>query len=303
MRLKAITACLLWASAFAGAKIGFQYVGPIFLSGLRFMFAGLLLVPIIYFKKEDFRGAFKHWRFMLFFAFIQTFLHYGLFFMGLDKVPGATASIIIGAGPLFVAILAHLTLKNDKMSLRKALAITLGFAGIIFISISKGEISNDNPHFYVGVGLLVISNIIGSFTNIMVAKKKSANLSPIVLASFSNFVGGVGLFITSIFVEKPTFEFYPFEFYVALLWLSFISAAGFSIWYTLIHRPDVKVSELNMWKFIIPIAGSIFSWWLVKGENPDFITILGMIIISIALLLQQAPDSFFVKFKRVIRGR
>lgn len=300
MKWKAILACVLWGSAFAGAKIGFQYAEPIFLSGLRFMLAGLLLIPVILIRKEDVKGALRHWRFMLLFAFVQTFMQYGLFFLGLDKVPAATSSIIIGAGPLFVAIMAHLTLSNDKMSVRKMLAILLGLSGIVFISIAKGEVSADNPHFYMGVTFLVASNIIGSFTNIMVVKKKSANLSPIVLTSFANFTGGVLLFSTSLLVEKPTFAPLPMEFYVALLWLSFISAAGFSIWYTLLQRSDVKVSELNIWKFIIPVTGSVLSWLFVKGESPDLITVFGIFIITIALLLQQLPDRYFSYFKKII---
>src|SRR5690554_202128 len=116
MNVKAILACLLWGSAFAGAKIAFQYVDPIFLSGLRFTLAGMLLMPFIFLYKLDLRNALKHWRFMLLFAFVQTFLQYGLFFMGLSRVPAATSSIIIGAGPLFVAIMAHVVLKNDKMT-------------------------------------------------------------------------------------------------------------------------------------------------------------------------------------------
>ena len=203
MKLRAIIACILWGSAFAGAKIGFKYADPIFLSGLRFTLAGILLIPVIIIRKIDFLGTLKHWKFLILFAFIQTFLQYGLFFMGLDKVPGAISSIIIGAGPLFVAIMAHITLKDDKMTIRKMFAIALGFSGIIFISLSQGEMSAENPSFYAGVGLLVLSNIIGSYTNIMVVKKKSYNISPFVLTSFANFTGGIMLLITSFIVEKP----------------------------------------------------------------------------------------------------
>jgi len=288
MNYKAIIACLLWGSAFAGAKIGFQYAEPLFLSGLRFTLAGLLLVPIIWWNKLDLKAALKHWKFMLLFAFMQTFLQYGLFFLGLDKVPGATSSIIIGAGPLFVAIMAHLVLKNDKMTLRKTASITLGMAGIVFISLTKGQLSGNSPVFYQGVALLVLSNIIGSFTNIMVVQKKEAHINPVVLTSFANFSGGLLLLGTSLLVEKPAIKVYPTEFYGALLWLSFISAAAFSLWYIELQKPGVKVSELNLWKFLVPGTGSILSWILVAGESPDVTTVVGIVVISLSLVLQQA---------------
>lgn len=293
MKIRAIIACILWGSAFAGAKIGFQYADPIYLSGLRFTLAGLLLVPVMMVKKVDFLDALKHWKFLLLFGFVQTFLQYGIFFMGLSMVPGAISSIIIGAGPLFVAIMAHLTLQNDKMTFRKMAAIGIGMAGIIFISITEGKISADNPSFYLGVCLLVLSNIIGSYTNIMVVKKPYT-ISPYFLTAFANFTGGIMLLAMAFIVEKPEIKSYPLEFYGALLWLALIPAVSFSLWYGLLQRPGVKVSELNMWKFIVPVTGCILSWILLPGELPTVTSVLGIIIITVALQLQ---------YGRGMRGR
>jgi len=286
-KLKATIACFLWGSAFVGAKIAFQYTDPIFLSGLRFSLAGLLLLPVILLKKTDCRNSLKHWRFMLIFAFVQTFLQYGLFFMGLNKVPGAISAIIIGAGPLFVALMAHLTLKDDKLTLKNSLAILLGLSGIFFISLAKGNQFNGNTTFYTGVGLLLLSNIIGSCTNIMVIKQKSKNISPIVLTAFANFTGGIMLLITSFLVEKPEIKIFPIEFYFALIWLAIIPAAAFSLWYGLLQKPEVKVSELNVWKFLVPVTGCILSWLLLVGEKPDISSIFGILIIISALFLLQ----------------
>lgn len=230
---------------------------------------------------------------MLLFAVLQTFMQYGLFFLGVDRVPGATSSIIIGAGPLFIAVMAHLSFKNDRLTLRKTAAILLGLSGIIFISLTQGKISTENPEFYTGVGLLLLSVLVGGYTNIMVARKKDSNISPYALTSFAHITGGILLLITSFITEKPASFSFPIEFYGALLWLAFISAAGFSIWYGLLNRPEVKVSELNIWKFLIPVTGSILSWILIEGENPDVPTIIGMVVISIALLMVQTPESFF----------
>lgn len=298
VKLKAIFASVLWGSAFAGAKIGFQYADPIFLSGMRFTLAGLLLLPVMWLNKVSIKAALKHWRFMLLFAFVQTFLQYGLFFMGLNKVPAATSAIIIGAGPLFVAIIAHLTLKDDKLNARKILAIILGLSGVLFISLAKGTFLSNDPNFYIGVGLLILSNVIGSYTNIMVVKYKADALHPMALTSFANFTGGLMLLVAAFVFEKPVIEPFPLEFYGALLWLAFIPAAGFSIWYGLLQRPDVKVSELNIWKFIVPVTGSVLSWIIVPGEYPDIPTVIGILIITSALILLQLPERYIEFWKK-----
>ncbi|MGL4292618.1 MAG: DMT family transporter, partial [Bacteroidales bacterium] len=209
MRLLAILACVLWGSAFVGAKIGFEYMEPLRLSGFRFALAGMLLWPLLYYQKINLRHHLQHWKFMSIFAFLQTFLQYGLFFLGLNLVPAPTAAIIVGAGPLFVAVMAHFSIKNDSLSLRKGLAIALGLSGVVFISLSKGdELAGSGISFYTGIALLIISNIIGGSTNILVAKYKG-EISPIALTSFANFMGGLFLILVSFVFETSKNAGYP----------------------------------------------------------------------------------------------
>ncbi len=287
-------ATFLWGSAFAGAKIGFEYMPPVMLSGFRFALAGLLLVPMVALLKVDWREELRNWKFLLFFGFVQTFLQYGLFFTGLNLVPGAISAIIIGAGPLFTAVMAHFVLHNDRFTGRKVVAVLLGVAGVVFISLSGEELTGGSKGFYGGVGLLILSNLIGSYTNIMVVRRSGserAKISPIFLTMFANFSGGIMLLITSFFIESSSDIVTPLgvEFYFALLWLAFIPAAGFSIWYYLLSLEGVKVSELNVWKFLIPLFGVVMSWWLLPDESPSVAVVIGIIIILSSVVVLQRP--------------
>ena len=289
-KIRTVIACLFWGSAFVGGKIAFQYSDyPIFISGLRFSLAGLLVVPVILFNKINIREQMKHWRFMLLLAFVQTFLQYGLFFMGLNKVPGAISAIVIGAGPLFVALMAHISLKNEKLNLRKSISIAVGISGVIFISLANKSIADVNPAFYAGIGLLLLSNMIGSYTNIMIVKRKANNMSPVVMTSFANIFGGIMLLLAAYTIEKPEFVIYPAGFYMALVWLALIPAVSLSIWYGLLQHPGVKVSELNVWKFLVPVTGCILSWLILSDESPTVPSVLGIVIIITSLWLLQKP--------------
>ncbi len=293
MQLRAILATILWGSAFAGAKIGLQYAEPILLSGMRFVLAGLLLIPVARFNNVSFRKELKNWRFMLVFALLQTYVQYGLFFLGINKVPAATSAIVIGSGPLIVAVLAHYIMQNEKMSFRKIFAILLGLSGVVFMSITKGSMIGSDPVFYIGILLLLLSTLAGGYTNIMLSQRKERQISPILLTSVAHLIGGALLLLTSLVFERPQSFRFPPEYWGALFWLAIISSTGFTLWYGLLNRPQVKVSELNIWKFLIPVTGTIFSWLFVKGESPDYPTVVGIIITTIALLLMQIPERFF----------
>ena len=93
------------------------------------------------------------------------------------------------------------------------------------------------------------------------------------------------LYLLSITLEGHPKSSFPIEYWEILLWLSFMAAAAFSLWFKLLQRPGVKVSELNLWKFIIPGVGAMLSWLLVPNESPEWITISGIVIIIAALIM------------------
>ncbi|MDA3822877.1 MAG: DMT family transporter, partial [Bacteroidales bacterium] len=136
--VQAIIACLLWSSAFVGIKLGLPYTSPLQFAGIRFFISGLLVLPVaIYFNPHFLTVVRTNAVFILFLAFLQTFLQYALFYTGIDKVPGSVAAIVIGSGPLFVAIVAHFFMPNDKLNLRKGLIILFGFSGIVLVSLGR----------------------------------------------------------------------------------------------------------------------------------------------------------------------
>jgi drug/metabolite transporter (DMT)-like permease len=109
-------------------------------------------------------------------------------------------------------------------------------------------------------------------------------MNPLVLNSFSLLTGGLVIYLISLPVEAPRDISFPASYWLVLIWLSMSSAFAFSTWYKLLQRPEVRVSELNLWKFIIPVFGAIISWIVVPGENPDLLTIAGIVIISTSLI-------------------
>jgi drug/metabolite transporter (DMT)-like permease len=118
-----------------------------------------------------------------------------------------------------------------------------------------------------------------------VVSVKSHGIKPFVLSSASLFFGGLILYLLSIPVEGSPHYKFPLQYWLILLWLSFMAAFAFSLWFKLLQRPGVKVSELNLWKFIIPVVGAGLSWLLVPDEKPEWLTIAGMVIITASLVM------------------
>jgi len=281
--LPAILACLLWSTAFAFVKIGLVYCTPILFAGIRFILAGILLLPFCGGMKKHFKSIEKNFKAILMLSLFQTFLLYSLFFWGMTLVPGSTGAIVTGSTPLIAAITAHVFLKDDKFALRKAICIFSGISGIILISIESKFVSTDSFKELWGILILLGATFASSIGNVIVAMDKS-DMNPIALNSAQIELGGVMLLIFSFIFEGYPRVVINKQFIFALLWLSFISAAGFSIWFYLLKKDRVKVSELNMWKFIIPIFGALISWILLKNDSPSIMSVIGMLIVALSVL-------------------
>lgn len=301
----AIVTCLIWGSAFAFAKVGFDYMPPLRLSGYRFITAGLILMPILLFQRYNWKEMKGQYGFVFLFAMIQNFLQYGLFYYGLNLVPASISAIIIGIGPLFITVLAHFSLKDDRITTKKIVSIIFGVSGVVFISLKNDVVISENPQFYLGLVILTMSNIIGSASNVVVARR-TRQLSSIALTAVSCLFGGLMLFLFSLVVEPSDnvgIMGYPLKFYGALLWLAMIPAISFSLWYYLLKLPNVKVSEINIWKFLVPVFGVILSWIMLDNESANVYTVIGIVIISLSIIILQFPHEWVVKTKEIFKKK
>lgn len=283
--LLAILACFLWSTAFAGIKIGLKYTPPFSFAGFRFMISGLMLAPFWLGRTPFFSTIREHYKHIVTVAFFQTALLYGLFYYSIAMIPSALAAIMVGASPLTTAITAHFFASNDKLSKKKLISLGIGVIGVAIITLSrKPWASATGFSEFLGIAILLISGVSSAIGNIYVSKSR-AEINPLFLTSVQIFFGGFLLFLLSLPLEGPPKVITEFEYYAALLWLSAISAAAFSLWFILLRRPDVKVSDLNLWKFLIPVSGAILSWILIPEESPTIFAISGMLCIAGSIVL------------------
>lgn len=214
---------------------------------------------------------------------LQIVVNYSLFYQGLNLVPGAVGAVVYGSQPLIIAVVAAIVLKDDKLTERKILTIAAAISGVILISAGRHAFNLGSEIEYLGIIMILFANLATAASNIIISKS-DRSINPFVLSSFSLFSGGIILWLISIAFENGPADDLPVQYWMVLLWLTFMAATAFSIWFVLLQRPGVRVSELNLWKFLTPVAGALLSWWLIKEENPEWLTVTGMIIITVSLI-------------------
>jgi drug/metabolite transporter (DMT)-like permease len=279
----AIVACWLWSTAFVGVKIGLEYHTPFQFAGIRFFISGMIIFFYFGKPKQYFAELKTNLKFILLLSVVQIFGQYALFYSGLNLVPSALAAMIIGSQPLFIAVVAHFSFHNDKMTPLKTGSILIGVVGIAIITLGRSKVEMKGELEMLGIGFLLLVNLLSGYSNVLISKK-SAGISPVVLSSTSLIIGGLMLSAVSVPLEGINLGPFPPKYWYSLAWLSFLSAAAITIWYSLLKRPGVKVSILNFWKFLIPVSGAALSWIIIANEKADFVSILGMAVIASSLV-------------------
>jgi drug/metabolite transporter (DMT)-like permease len=275
---------LLWSTAYAGIKLGLQFDTPFHFAGIRFIISGLMILPFTVKPSVYLAMIRNNWKVVAWVTTLQIVVNYSLFYQGLNLVPGALGAVVYGAQPLIIALVAAVLHKDDKLTRSKIITIIFGLSGVILISLGRQALRLGTGLEILGVLMLLTGNVATAGSNVIISLK-SKEINPFVLSSSSLFLGGVILYLVSIPAEVRPEGPLPVKYWMILLWLSFMAASAFSIWYRLLQRPGVKVSELNLWKFINPVTGAVLSWLLIPDENPELLTISGMVIITLSLII------------------
>lgn len=287
----AIVTCLLWGSSFVPTKTGLQYMdAPLQFAGYTFVLAGIFMMPWAKVGKHYFMQVFDNFGIMFKVAIFSISILYGAFYTGQSLTDASVVSMIVGCQPFFVAILAHLILKNEKFNATKIIGMTLGIIGIIVVS--WPEFSNIKLVGFtsaIGIVLIIIDCMSAAYGNIIVSQIDFGKVDIKVLNSAASLIGGLILLLIAYPLEGVATLPKEVDFYISLGAMVAITVVTTIIWMRLLSRDDVEVSALNMWKFILPLVGSIESWLFLKGDNPNAYSIAGLIVITASLLIFFLP--------------
>jgi drug/metabolite transporter (DMT)-like permease len=295
----AISSCLLWGSAFPSLKISYAQIMPLnvnaydrmIFASLRFFLASLMLFALVLLngqRRELFKIK-KYFLALLILGSMQTSLQYFFFYNGLANTTGVKSSIISTSGIFMTVIASHFVYKNDRLNFKKSLGIILGFLGVLVVNLNRGELNT--AFLFTGEGFLIISAAISAAASFL-AKKLTGNLNALIVTAWQMFMGSLILFfVSSTGSGFSRLSFSPFTL-ILLFYLAFISAAAFSLWYTLIKYN--ALGFVTIYKFMIPVSGVFLSSLLLPDESINLIIISAMLMVSLGIIIINYRPKLFI---------
>lgn len=279
----------LWGTAIPVTKLSFQEMGfrstdifnRIFYAGIRFFLAGLVVTAIyrVRYPASKRQKLTKKERFQILrLALLRTSLLYVFYYIGLSNTASVKASILQSTDMFVVVILSHFFVSGERLTKGKALAVLLGFLGVLMTSMGKDL---DFNFKLAGEGLLMLSVTCGSIATILM-KRETAHINPVLLTSHILTWGAVPILgIGFAFMERPL-VFTPMA-TVYLLYVVFVSVFALTVWNTLLQIFDA--GAMSVYRLFIPIFGSIVSVFVMPSEKFTINLAMGLVMVVAGIIV------------------
>lgn len=268
----AMLCCLLWGSAFPLVKIGFSWLNissediptEILYAGLRFTLAGVIAIIITSLISGKFlRPTMKSLPKVFSLSMFQTILQYLFFYIGLSNTSGVKASVIEAMNVFVALIVSCLIFRMEKFTAAKIIGSIIGFAGVVIINVSKGDLAGGLT--LKGEGFILISTVAYAFSSVLM-KHWSNEENPMMMSAWQFLLGGIVMSILG-FALGGRISGFDLRSLLLLIYLASLSAIAYSLWASLLKY--YPVSRIAVYGFMNPVFGFILSAFLL-GESEAF---------------------------------
>lgn len=268
----AMLCCLLWGSAFPLVKIGFSWLNissediptEILYAGLRFTLAGVIAIIITSLISGKFlRPTMKSLPKVFSLSMFQTILQYLFFYIGLSNTSGVKASVIEAMNVFVALIVSCLIFRMEKITAAKIIGSIIGFAGVVIINVSKGDLAGGLT--LKGEGFILISTVAYAFSSVLM-KHWSNEENPMMMSAWQFLLGGIVMSILG-FALGGRISGFDLKSVLLLIYLASLSAIAYSLWASLLKY--YPVSRIAVYGFMNPVFGFILSAFLL-GESEAF---------------------------------
>ena len=257
---------------------------PVFFAGLRS--AGAVLCIYLWMR---WRGIPLQWTAGTRLAGVITGVVFGFeflcLFIALDLTTVGRSGVIFYSMPLWMALIGHFVLPDDRITGRKILGLCFAFAGVAFAILTRdqgvGSIWGDLAALGAAIGWAV--------TALMAKASPLSRVRPEMQLMWQVLISAPILLIASLFFGDLIRDLAPIHIAGLAFQIVIVVSAGFIFWLWLLSI--YPASGVASFSFLSPVL-SVGLGWLLLGEEvgPELIVALILVCIGI-VLINRAPRS------------
>ena len=273
----------VWGSTYLAIRIGVREFPPLLMAALRFLIAGAVLYAWAFARRERSPDR-QQWASISLLAVLFILLDYGLVFWAEQRVPSGVTAVMMATIPLFIALCEIVLLRTQTLTLRLALALLAGIAGVAVLA-SRSSFVGGTPIDPYGA----LALILGAFSwavGTVLTRRLSLPSSKVVSSASQMLTGGIFLALASAALGEFR-EFHPAAISRAA-WLSLLylivagSIVAFTAYLWLVHHESP--TKVGTYAYVNPVVAVLIGYFFA-GESLGLRTILGTLLVLISVIV------------------
>ncbi len=287
---------LISGTGFGSVFIANKYVAisglptSVYLFWFTFIGSIITFIPVLL-SKRKYRFSFTSIVHFPAAASLGMLVPFGVVASIADKIPAGVLTLAFSLGPAFTFLLSFI-FRMEKFRYIKIFGLILGFVGVCFIVIPKTSLPNPEAAPWIIFALL--APIGAASNNIIVAKLRPPDVSPIFLAFYLLFSATVIMFIIMTMTHGIIFFWDYGELAIlGVFWATIVQVVGFIIMYIIIPRAGpVFFSQIA---YVMIFSGFIWAYIFFK-ETPSLWIIFAIIFMVFGLIFTNSSKEKFFNF-------
>lgn len=265
----------LWASAFAGIRVGLEHYTPGQVALMRFLVASVALAVYAGATRMRMPEARDLPAVVVSGALAFTVYHVALNY-GEVTVSAGSASLLIATAPIFTALLAVVFL-GERVVPTVWIGMGVSFFGAALISLGEGEGFALDPG-----ALLVLLAAVSGAAYFVISKPYLRRYTALEFTTYALWAGTV---LTLVFLPglPSAVAAAPFGTTLAMIYLGLFPTAVAYIAYAYVNS-RLPASRTAGFLYLVPVMAFLIAWaWL--GETPSTLTSFGGAIVLASIFV------------------
>ncbi|WP_129713987.1 DMT family transporter [Pedobacter sp. SYP-B3415] len=263
--LSLIFLVIIWGSTFVVTKTIVNDVPPVTFAFLRFLVACLCMLPVFLLKLKTYqirKLTRREWLLLSLMGLSGVSLYYVIFNLGMQRSSAATAAMIQGSIPVFIALFGALVLK-ERLNIQQIAGIGLSFTGVIFVALLSGSGNGQNS---VAGNLFMFATVF-CWAAYTIFSRMLKHLNPFMVTCLSGFIGTAILFVPACFelAQDGARLNFSTSFMFGTLYLGvFSSALGYFLYNKALE--SLPVAKVGNYLNLDPVIGVLLAITLLNDR-------------------------------------
>lgn len=257
--------CVVWGTTYLAIRIALETIPPLLMAGMRYVTAGTLLALILRLRGERLPGR-AAWPSLTVLGILLIGVGNGGVVWAEQTVTSGLTAVLVATSPFWMVGIDALMPHGDRLTVRKAIGLVIGFAGIVVLVWPEIGVAGQGRAFLGGViaaQLACVGWAIGSTYARRRGHTHAADENVLATAAFEMLFGGAVMVLAGLARGEGSWLVFNARTASALAYLIVAGAiGGFTAYaYALKHLP---VATVSLYAYVNPVIAVILGTLILK---------------------------------------